>query len=514
MTATTAAPGPARTRISILRVGIVLLCTAALGWAGFQAVSALVTTPAKPGPSAFASYVDVTATPTYPFETPSDPAQANVILAFVVAAPDDHCTATWGGSYTLDQAASELQLDRRVSQLQVTGGQARVSFGGMRGDELASACTDPDALRKAYQSVIDRYKLTSIDLDLEGVSLDDAPAAARRAAAIKEVQSGGTATGRKLAVWLTLPVSTQGLTDPGVAEVAGMLSAGVNLAGVNGMTMDFGTVTSQAKPMSGVVIQAATALHAQVSAAFRHSGHPLDEADAWGKVGITPMIGQNDVASERFTLTDAEVVSQFAHTKGVGELSMWSLNRDSTCGPPLPAVLTVVQTSCSGIDQGNQRFANVLAADLTFTPPQSTPTPSNKRRSANPSPNVVDDPAHSPFPIWDPLGAYSGATKIVWHHQVFQARYWTTGFAPDTPVTNAQESPWTLVGPVLPDDTPAPLPSLPAGTYPQWDPTRAYTAGSRVQLELVPYEAKWWSQGQKPGVLGAGGAPWVLIMAS
>jgi chitinase len=514
MTAPTAAPRSARTRISILRVGIVLLCTAALGWVGLQAVSALVTTTVVPGPSAFAAYVDVTATPTYPFETPSGPAQASVILSFVVAGPEDHCTPMWGGAYTLDQAASDLQLDRRVSQLQVTGGQAAVSFGGARGDELASTCTDPEALSEAYRSVIDRYELTSIDLDLEGASLENTAAAARRAAAIKEVQTRMTTEGRRLAVWLTLPVSPNGLTDPGRAVVAGMLSAGVNLAGVNGMTMDFGTGTSPGKPISGVVIQAATALHAQVRAAFAQSGSPLGDADAWGKVGITPMIGQNDIAAERFTLTDAGVVNQFARTKGVGALSMWSLNRDSTCGPPLPAVLSVVQTSCSGIDQGTQRFAKVLAADLTSAPLPSTAAPSDEGRSAAPTPNVADDPAHSPFPIWDPMGAYAGGTKIVWHHQVFQARFWTTGFAPDTPVANAQDSPWSLVGPVLPDDTPAPLPGLPAGTYPQWDPTRAYGAGSRVQLALVPYEAKWWSKGQKPGVSAAGGAPWVLIMAN
>jgi chitinase len=101
----------------------------------------------------------------------------------------------------------------------------------------------------------------------------------------------------------------------------------------------------------------------------------------------------------------------------------------------------------------------------------------------------------------------------VWHGQVFQSRYWHTGFAPDTPVALAQDSPWTLLGPVLPGDTPAPLPTLPAGSYPQWDGAAAYSAGSQVQLGLVPYEAKWWSQGQQPGVTVVGGSPWVLITA-
>src|SRR5665648_590798 len=125
---------------------------------------------------------------------------------------------------------------------------------------------------------------------------------------------------------------------------------------------------------------------------------------------------------------------------------------------------------------------------------------------------VVDDPETSPFPIWDPLGTYPGGTKIVWHRQVYQARFWTSGFAPDTPVTHAMDSPWSLIGPVLPGDSPAALPTLPAGSYPQWDPDQAYVAGTRVQLDLVPYEAKWWTQGQQPGKSVAGGSPWVLVI--
>jgi len=56
------------------------------------------------------------------------------------------------------------------------------------------------------------------------------------------------------------------------------------------------------------------------------------------------------------------------------------------------------------------------------------------------------------------------------------------------------------------------MPTLPAGTYPQSNPTQAYVAGSRVQLGLVPYEAKWWSQKPEPGQSLAGGTPWLLVL--
>jgi len=519
MTKTTTRPRAARTRVSFLRVGLVLAFTGLIGWAGFNAFASVIARPVEPGPSIFTAYVDVTVTPTYSFGTPVGPAQSNVILSFIVADPASSCNPLWGGAYTMDAASADLEVDRRISQLRSTGGVVRVSFGGQAGTELAAACADAPALEDAYQSVVDRYTLASIDLDIEGASLADTAAGARRAVAIKAVQDQTLEDGRSLAVWLTLPVSPSGLTAEGIAVVDQMLAAGVELAGVNGMTMDFNSGVSPSEPYSDVVVDASIALHAQVKEAYERLETTLDDSQAWEKVGITPMIGQNDIVGEVFTLEDAEVVNEFARVHGVGQVSMWSLNRDSTCQSPLPTVLSVVQTSCSGIDQGSRTFSDVLAKDLPFAlssaskSPSGSPSPSS---SPSKSPNAViddqiDDPAISPFPIWDPLGAYPTGTKIVWRHNVYEARYWTSGDAPGTPVAVAADSPWTLLGPVMPGDTPAPLPTLPAGSYPQWDATETYSSGTRVQLGKVPYEAKWWSEGARPGDAVAGGSPWVLV---
>ncbi len=518
----TTTPQDPRTRVSLLRVGIVLLAVAGLAWLGMRTVSVAVSQPTPPERSAFAAYVDVTAWPVYPFETPDGPAQSNVVLSFVVADPTDPCTPSWGAYYDLPTAASEIQLDRRITQLRLTGGDLTVSFGGAINDELATVCADRERLLEAYRSVVDRYDLTGIDLDLEGPALTDTAAATRRAQAIARLQAEAAGDGRTLDVWVTLPVAPTGLTAEGLAALTTLLAHGVDLAGVNGMTMDFGVVTSEKNPLSKVVTEAATALQAQVKDAFERAGRPLSEAAAWNKVGITPMIGQSDVATEVFTLTDAEVVNAFARAHGVGLVAMWSLNRDSTCRHPLPTVLSVVQTSCSGIDQGAASFAEILSSDLdgaAVGPAPSDAGGDSAVDTATPSApdtagprDLVDDPERSPFPIWDPLGTYPAGSKVVWRQQVYEAWYWTSGFAPDTPVATATDSPWTLLGPVLPGDTPAPLPTLPAGSYPQWDPEEVYVAGSRVQLDLVPYEAKWWTQGQKPGVAIAGGSPWVLVL--
>lgn len=520
MTTVPAIAPSGRRRISWLRLAVVLGVGAITSWFTVNAFTGVIAPPPAPGPATFAAYVDATNTPTFPFGTPEGPAQSNVILAFVVADSQSACQPSWGGYYTLDEAAEQIQLDRRIEQLRSTGGDVRVSFGGQAGTELSTACSDVDELADAYAAVIDRYDLTTIDLDVEGASLSDSAGGARRAQAIAAVQQSMKDQGRDVSVWLTLPVAPTGLTKEGVVAVDQMLEAGVDLAGVNGMTMNFGTGVDAKEPYSNVVLEAASALHTQVRDAYARADLKLGDVPAWAKVGITVMIGQNDLAGEVFTLEDAVVVNQFAKDNGVGLVSMWSLNRDATCVSPLPTVLSVVQNSCSGIDQQGQSFAELLALDLGAAP-ESDATPA----SASPTPSAVataepdvsaadltDDPANSPFPIWEPLGTYPGGTKIVWHRNVYEARYWTTGIAPDTPYANPYDSPWVLVGPVLPGDTPAPLPTLPEGTYPQWDADTAYQAGTRVQLGLVPYQAKWWTQGQEPGTAVQGGSPWMLVL--
>lgn len=503
---------PRTSRISVLRVGILVVVTALVITVGLAVLRPVVAPAAPPGDTGFAPYVDITATPAYPFETPQGPNQQDVTLAFVVSG-DDGCTPTWGGFYTMEQAADGLELDRRIAQLRSVGGNVRVSFGGQANHELAVTCTDVDELEASYRSVVERYELTSIDLDIEGADLADSAAQVRRSQAIAVLQQDLAEHDRRLAVWLTLPVGVDGLTAEGQQAVRTMLAAGVELTGVNGMAMDFNSGDA-ASNMSAAVTSAATALRDQVRGLYSEAGTRLDSTQSWGRVGVTPMIGQNDVPGEVFTLQDAADLNAFARENGVGLLSMWSLNRDGTCARPLPTVTTVVQTSCSGIDQQGVLFADVLGDDTTdaLPAPQATTSPSPTPTPA--STEITDDPATSPYQIWDPLGTYPAGTKVVWKNNVYQAKWWTSGADPTTPTATEYDNPWTLIGPVLPGDTPAPLPTVPAGTYDAWDAATVYVAGDRVQVDGVPYQAKWWNQGQQPGEALPGGSPWTLINPS
>jgi chitinase len=501
-------------RLSPWRVMLAILILAGLGAGGFYGMRwwhnmrQIDTKTRKPW---FASYVDVTATPTFAFEKMGATDNRDAVLSFIVSLPSDACTPSWGAAYTLDQANESLDLDRRIARLQQQGGSVAVSFGGLDNHELAVNCTDPAKLEAAYQAVVDRYNIDTIDLDLESTGLTNAKAGTRRATAIAQLQSARRKAGKKLAVWVTLPVAPQGLSEDGTNAVSQLLSKGVDLAGVNIMTMDYGQSLSKNQNMLTGSESALVQTERQLGILYQRAGIHLDEADLWAKLGATPMIGQNDAAKEIFTLDDAQKFNQFALSHGVERMSMWSANRDITCGSNYVNV-RVVSDSCSGVIQGKQTFASLLGKgfDGGITLSAGFVTTADPTSSTKQTP---DNPATSPYQIWKPSGAYLEGTKVVWHHNVYQAKWWTQGDVPDDPVLQSWQTPWQLIGPVLPGEKPIPQPTLPAGTYPNWSGTAIYNTGDRILFNGVPYQAKWWNKGNSPAAASsnADGSPWAPL---
>ncbi|MET0976746.1 MAG: chitinase, partial [Leifsonia sp.] len=401
-------------RLSPWRVSAAIVIVLAVVAAGFFGVRSWADTQSAPKPAQpwFAGYVDVTATPSYAFETPADADAPDAVLSFIVSSPADACTPTWGGAYTLDQAADGLDLDRRIARLQQSGGSVAISFGGLLNDELAVGCTDARKLGKAYASVLDRYEVGTIDLDLEGAGLTDAAAASRRAVAISQLQKDRRANGHPLAVWLTVPVSPNGMTTDGTNAVAALLAADVDLAGVNVMTMDYGSSKPGKQSMADASQDALTEAHRQLGVLYSRAGITLSDSTLWSKIGATPMIGQNDVVGEVFSLKDATALNTWATGKGIGRMSMWSSNRDKTCGSNY-VTTSIVSDACSGVDQGDSTFTERLARgfDGSLASGESTITTSEPTKAAE----VVDDPATSPYAIWSSTASYLKGTKVVWH---------------------------------------------------------------------------------------------------
>ena len=233
---------PPSPEISPIRVAMLLVVLAALAFGVWRLLNGGTSAADARSDAApvYEPYVDVTQTPIYPFQLPSANPVAGVYLAFVVSDPSQPCTPSWGAYYTLEQAEQSLDLGARTAQLRNQGGSVMISYGGRDNSELAVGCTDPSKLLQAYLAPIERYHASAIDLDLEGQTLANAAADARRAQAIAAVQRRMAARHTSLAVWVTLPVSRAGLTGEGIAAVRSLLAAHVELAGVNAMTMDFG----------------------------------------------------------------------------------------------------------------------------------------------------------------------------------------------------------------------------------------------------------------------------------
>lgn len=477
-------------RLSAPRLGILVLVVAAVvfaalrGWQWFEEAQA-----SARADWWFAGYVDVTATPTLAFEEPDSASTRAIVLSFVVANPHNVCEPSWGGAYSLDEAADQLDLDRRIARRRQQGGTAIISFGGQANTELAVSCTDQAKLEAAYSSVLNRYDAAAIDLDVEGAQLDDTAANRRRAKVLADLQEG-----RDLKVWLTLPVAPQGLTSPAREVVDATLEAGVQLAGVNVMTMDYGGSKPSTESMGQAAVDALNATHDQLISLYRKHGLDLGSTGAWQHLGATAMIGQNDVAGEIFTLADAAELHDFAVGHHLGRVSLWSLNRDRACGSNYPDT-RIVSDACSGVDQADRAFAETMGADSDHAPGETTPEPTPV---AQPTVTPSDDPAVSPYTIWSPEQVYLADTRVVWHRNVYVAKWWTSGDLPDDPLLDQDASPWTLVGPVLPGETPLPAPTLPAHTYPAWLPGTVYHTGDRVMLEGIPFVAQWWTQGENP----------------
>jgi chitinase len=496
-------------RLSPWRVMLAILIVVGLGVGGTFGFrhwqSEQSSTSSKPW---FASYVDVTSTPTYAFEQLGTTDRKDVVLSFIVSSISKDCVPSWGGVFTLDRAGDTLDLDRRIARLKQQGGNITISFGGLKNKELASSCSDVTSLKDAYRTVIDRYDLDTIDLDIEMDNLKDTAAGQRRAEAIAQLQSERRAQGKKLAVWITLPVSPTGLTQDGANAVSQLLEKKVDLAGVNAMTMDYGQ-SLDGMSMIEASKKALSATQRQLGVLYQRTGIYLNDATLWSKIGATPMIGQNDFENEVFMLDDAKQLNKFVREKGVGRMSMWSANRDVTCGSNYIDTKKV-SDSCSGVREEPRSFADALSkgfdGSLALSAGVVTTADAKAKLGA-------DDPTTSPYQIWEEAAAYLQGTKVVWRHNVYEAKWWNQGDMPDNPVLQEWETPWKLIGPVLPGEKPIKQATLPAGTYPEWSGTAAYDTGQRVLFKGVPYNAKWWNQGNSPAAASSNPdtSPWVPL---
>jgi hypothetical protein len=241
-------------------------------------------------------------------------------LAFIIARQEgngDSATyskdPSWDGRVPMEQDLYKDQIDA----IRQRGGDVIMSFGGEAGREMAIVETDPVALQADYQSIIDRYKFTWLDFDIEGSNLDsNAEASQRRNTALAALQQKNPG----LLISYTLPVDPDGISEASQNLLADAKAKGLKVHSANLMVMYFGRkFTNKGKSEGQLGIDSANVAYAQIQ-----------KIDPTVQIGLCPCLGRNGSADEVFGLDDATTLKAFAdQTPWVCSLHYWSINDDA-----------------------------------------------------------------------------------------------------------------------------------------------------------------------------------------
>jgi chitinase len=347
-----------------------------------------------------------------------------------------------------------------------------VSFGGQANTPLDVACPTAAALTSAYQSVISDYKLTTIDLDIEGSALDNFAAEQRRAAAIAALEKSDP----HLNVWLTLPVEPDGLQDDAISVIESMLRDHVSIAGVNVMTMDFSSPPASGSTMAGSAEDALDSVAGQIASLYPKYGIHLRSQQIWQRLG---------------TIWAGSRCGRLTATASAARPSP----RRVCC--PTPAAAPPRPVGSSPRSSGSCRAARW-----------------SRRARARSSPPPADtNPTDAPFPQWSAAADYPLGYKVAEDGEIYQAKWYNSGDDPAAQVQFAYQTPWELPGPVLPGDHGPNIRRVPAGSYPAWSIGAQYAAGDKVLYQGLPYQAKWSNEGVSPATesTDSSGSPWKAL---
>ena len=310
------------------------------------------------GRAFYAPYVDMGGWPVPDLVAISQTNGGGSLFTAAFMQADPNGKLAWAGLSSLEPGATNDQaqaINRSIKALQDAGGDVMVSLGGQAGTSLAQWGSTHGMtaaqLANAYAGVVDTYGISHLDFDIEGAAVADPASIALNSQALKLLQQSKPA----VQVWYTLPVLPTGLTADGLKVVDSALKAGVNLAGVNVMAMDYGesaapTSGASAKTMGAYAVQSAESTYGQLTRLYSGYGKTF----GYSQLGVTPMLGVNDITSEVFTPTDAQAVEDYARAKSVGMIGLWSVTRDT------PGPLGVSTYTHSGMSTPAGSFAKIF----------------------------------------------------------------------------------------------------------------------------------------------------------
>ncbi|MGV4925397.1 chitinase [Streptomyces sp. BHT-5-2] len=435
----------------------------------------------------------------------------HLTMAFVQTAAKGSCTALWNGS--TDTPISPASFGDDIKTIQAKGGDVIPSFGGYTADttgtEIADSCTDVGQIAAAYEKVITTYDVPRLDMDIEADSLDDSAAVDRRNKAIKLVQDWAAANGRTVEISYTLPTTTHGLTDSGVALLQNAVSNGARVDVANIMTFDY--YDNATHDMAQDTRTAAQGLYDQLKPLYPGKS----TAQLWGMIGIVEMPGVDDFGpAETFTLANAHQVYDWAVSQGIDTLSFWALQRDNGSCPGAPS-----GDSCSSIPQNTWDFSHVFAPftgggtapanDFSVTAsPAAASVTAGGRASATVRTAVTAGSAQQVDLTVG--GAPAGVTAALSPTSVTAGGSSTLTVSTTSAVANGTyHLDVTGSGPSGTHTASYAL-TVTGGSGNQctaspWNSGAVYTGGQQVSYKGHTWKAKWWTTGEEPGTTGEWG---------
>ncbi|KAJ2997240.1 hypothetical protein HDV02_005702 [Globomyces sp. JEL0801] len=292
----------------------------------------------------FAPYINVELPTPYDLAAADDKLQNKwFTLGFINS--DGNGKLMWPKQPTLDSTVSNPYYMDTIKKLRAKGGDVIFAFGGYTGGQGTAKGSDIamninamaglspadklSSLIKQTKLLIDTYEATWIDYDIEVDAIEkDNGSIDLRNKALAQIKKDYP----KLRISFTIPCFPDGLSDSGKKLLENTITNNFRVDGntlaqlilvINLMTMDFGTTKAPdgKNGMGKYSIAAAQNVKSQAE--------KLGIDFKTQSIGITPMIGNNDVQGEVFTEANAQEVVDFANGQDwVSYLSFWALHRD------------------------------------------------------------------------------------------------------------------------------------------------------------------------------------------
>ena len=233
-------------------------------------------------------------------------------------------------------------------------GQAGVGYIISTGGEGSSFTCESDAGMELFLRRYESSLLIGIDFDIEAGQTQRQIESLVRRVVVAQAVRPHLRFSFTLATHAATDGSRRSLNRLGETVLDAIRAMGLRNYIINLMVMNYGPpqpmycfTRGDTCDMGHSAIQAVENVHLRYGVPYR-------------QIEVTAMLGENDVAANVFTVSDADMLARFALERGLAGLHYWSLDRDAPCPPGAPRV----SATCSGVPVAAGAFARAFAGAL------------------------------------------------------------------------------------------------------------------------------------------------------